>query len=264
MTSINPLQPTGAAIPSLPSRRSNGRPRRLNSAFGGNRSERSPSAIVYTDVGRARIHLPVIRRLIMALCSRLVPLIALVVTSAPAGSFADPRGEKPDRKKGPDEVAWGKAADGLEAGIGFRPGEEHACRVGGSVTFYVYLRNVSDKPVSLSHIEPLFDEFLPTVEDGAGRKLRVVPGPMNLGLVSIVSRSLEPGETIRLAPCWFLVREPGLRGEAVAPTLVAKPGKYQVYHSGFPTRRKGDTSDKYSGPTGRVEFEIKGSPDAKP
>jgi len=135
----------------------------------------------------------------MSLRHCLPPLIALVAMSTPAASFADPRGEPPDRK-GPDEVAWGKAADGLQAGIGFRPGEGHACQVGGSVTFYVYLRNVSDKPVSLSHIEPLFDEFLPTVEDGAGRKLPVVPGPMNLGHVSIVSRSLEPGETIRLAP----------------------------------------------------------------
>src|SRR5690349_15664423 len=114
-------------------------------------------------VGRSRIHTPVIRRLAMSLRNCLVPLVALVATAAPAAPFADPRGEKPGRK-GPDEVAWGRAADGLEAGIGFRPGEGHACRVGGSVTFYVYLRNVSDKPVSLSHIEPLFDEFLPTVE----------------------------------------------------------------------------------------------------
>jgi hypothetical protein len=199
----------------------------------------------------------------MSLRSCLVSLIALVATSTPAAPFADPRGEKPDRT-GADEIAWGKAADGLEAGIGFRPGEEHACRVGGSVTFYIYLRNVRDKAVSLSHIEPLFDEFLPTVEDGAGRNLRVVPGPMNLGRVSIVSRSLSPGETIRLAPCWFLVREPGLKGEAVAQTLVAKPGKYQVYHSGFPIRQKGEDSDKYTGPTGRVGFEIKGALDARP
>jgi hypothetical protein len=132
------------------------------------------------------------------------------------------------------------------------------------MTFHVYLRNVSDKPISLSHIEPLFDEFLPTVEDGAGRKQRLVPGPMNLGQVSIVSRSLSPGEIIRLAPCWFLVREPGLKGETVAPTLLAKPGKYQVHHSGFPIRRKGNDSDKYSGPTGRVELEIRGTPEARP
>src|SRR5262249_45894029 len=138
-----------------------------------------------------------------------------------------------------DEIAWGKAVNGLEAGIGFRPGEEHACGVGGSITLTIYLRNVSDKPITVSHIEPLFAEFLPTVEDAGGQKLRVVPGPMNLGAVNIVSRTLEPKESIRLDSCWFLVREPGVKGAAVAPTLVAKPGKYEVYHGGFPLRRAG-------------------------
>jgi hypothetical protein len=209
------------------------------------------------------IHTLIIRRLAMWLRSCLMPLIALVATSTPAASIANPRSGTPALKD-PDEIAWGKAADGLQAGIGFRPGEQRACRVGGSVTFYIYLHNVSDKLIALSHIETLFDEFLPTVEDAAGRKLPIAPGPWYSGRVSIVSRSLEPGETIRLAPCWFLVREPGLKGATVAPTLVARPGTYQVYHSGFPTRRKEDDSDKFSGPTGRVEFEIKSAPEAKP
>jgi hypothetical protein len=199
----------------------------------------------------------------MLLRNCLLALSALAAMSIPAVKSAEPRDEKADRE-GRGKIAWGTATRGLEAGIGSRPGEEPVCRVGGSLTFYIYLRNVSDKEVLLSHIEPLFDEFLPTVADGAGQELRVVPGPMNLGHVSIVNRSLSSGETIRLAPCWFLVRQPGIKGEAVAPTLVAKPGKYQVHHSGFPIRQKGDGSDQYTGPTGQVEFEIKGALDAKP
>jgi hypothetical protein len=53
------------------------------------------------------------------------------------------------------------------------------------------------------------------------------------------------------------------KGPVLAQTLVAGPGKYWVYHSGFPIRRKGDDSDKHSGSTGRVELEIEGAPDAK-
>jgi hypothetical protein len=184
--------------------------------------------------------------------------VALALTAA-AADAADLRGDR----KGSDPIAWGEPVGGLKAGIGFRPGEGHACRVGGTATFAVYLRNVGGKPVSLSHIEPLFDEFLPKVVDRTGEEIRVVPGPMNLGQVPIVSRKLEPGETIRLGYAWFHIRPPGWKGPVLAQTLVAGPGKYWVYHSGFPIRRKGDDSDKHSGSTGRVELEIKGAPDAK-
>jgi hypothetical protein len=187
--------------------------------------------------------------------------VLLVVLLAPSGHGTPrPEAEKKPKLKEPDRVVWGRAVDDLEAGIGFRPGEAQSCQEGGSLTFYICLRNVSDKQVTLSHIEPLFDEFLPTVEDGKGQKRRLVPGPMNLGAGSIVGRTVRPGETIRLGSCWFLVRAPGLKGEAVAQTLVAEPGKYTLYHSGFPIRRNGDDSDKYTGPTGRVEFTILAAP----
>jgi hypothetical protein len=68
----------------------------------------------------------------------------------------------------------------------------------------------------LSHIEPLFDEFLPKVVDRTGEEMRVVPGPMNLGRVPIVSRKLEPGQTIRLGYAWFHIRPPGWKGPVLA------------------------------------------------
>jgi hypothetical protein len=191
--------------------------------------------------------------------------VLLVVVLAGGGLALPPAksGERKADRKAPGAIAWGKANDGLEAGLALRPGEEHACSVGGSLTFHVYLRNATDKAVPLSHIESLFDEFLPKVEGDDGQEVRLVPGPLNLGQVSLVSRTLDPGETIRVGSCWFLVRAPGIRGEAVAQTLVAPPGKYRAYHGGFPIRRRGGVADKYTGPTGRVEFEVTPAPVAR-
>jgi hypothetical protein len=215
--------------------------------------------------------------------------VVLGAATGLAGRLADAE-EKNSNPQRPGHIAWGPAVNGLEAGIGFRFGEEQSCRIGGSMTFYIYLHNMTDQPISLSHIETLFDEFHPTVEDSTGERLLVVGGVTNFGMVGIVSRSLRPRQTIRLGPCWFLVREPVSCGDEetttpnlfaslrdvlarlreedddpiAPPTLYAvKPGTYRVFHSGFPIRRKGQNSDEFSAPTGRVEFEIKAAADAR-
>jgi hypothetical protein len=95
-------------------------------------------------------------------------------------------------------IAWGVKAHGLQAGIGFRPGDQEKFEVGQSLTFVVYLRNVSDKEIRLRHIEPLFAEWMPTVENTDGKRFAVAPGPIKLGDVPILQRKLEPGEQITL------------------------------------------------------------------
>jgi TIGR03009 family protein len=153
-------------------------------------------------------------------------------------------------------AAWGRAAGGLEAGIGFRPGDRDAYRIGESVTFVVYLRNVGGKAVRLSHIETLFAESMPHVEDADGNRLRVTPGPVGLGDVPIVHRTLEPGEQIILGYPWFRLRRPGWRGKSLGPTLRAGPGKYQVSYAGLPLRLNDAAAESPGPPTGRLELEI--------
>jgi RNA polymerase sigma factor (sigma-70 family) len=132
-----------------------------------------------------------------------------------------------------DDIAWGAKGHGLQAGIGFRPGDQTTYEIGQSVTFVVYLRNVSDKKIALSHIEPLFNECMPTVEDADGNRLAVAHGPINLGQVPIVNRSVKPGQQITLGYPWFRIRELGWRGEVVGPTCGVSPGKYKVGYSGL-------------------------------
>lgn len=160
-----------------------------------------------------------------------------------------------------DDIAWGEAVHGLQAGIAFRRGDQETYEVGQSVTFIVYLRNVSDKKINLSHIEPLFDEWMPVIQDAEGRRLTVVPGPINLGDVPIVHRTVEAGQQITLGYPWFRIRRDGYRGEVVGPTCYAMPGRYKVGYSVF-SLRLDDGKDIRLG-TKQVELDIRRRDSAK-
>jgi predicted DNA-binding protein (UPF0251 family) len=164
-------------------------------------------------------------------------------------------------KKAQDSIAWGEKAHGLQAGIAFRRGDQETYEIGQSVTFVVYLRNVSDKKINLSHSEPLFDEWMPVVVDAEGRRLAVAHGPINLGVVPIAHRSLEAGQRITLGYPWFRLRPLGWRGDVLGPTCCAEPGRYKVGFTGLALRR-GDGKDISLG-TKRVELNIRKRETAK-
>jgi RNA polymerase sigma factor (sigma-70 family) len=169
------------------------------------------------------------------------------------------KGDEPARQEQRPKqakIAWGKATEGLEAGIAFRKGEPDTYLPGQSVNLEIYLRNTSDQKTSVSHIETLFEEWLPNVADTDGKTYKVVNGPLNLGQASIVTRTLNKGETIRLGTAWFVILPSGTKGEASASTLIAPPGKYLVRLNGFPLRRAGNDSDEQKWSTGPIELDI--------
>lgn len=151
-------------------------------------------------------------------------------------------------------IAWGETVHGLQAGIAFRRGDQEIYEVGQSVTFVVYLRNVSDKKINLSHIEAEFDGWRPVVEDAEGRRLAVATGPINLGRVPLVHRSLEAGQRIPLGYPWFRIRPLDWRGEVLGPTCCAEPGRYKVSYTIF--LRQDDRKDISLG-TKQVELDIR-------
>jgi RNA polymerase sigma factor (sigma-70 family) len=159
-------------------------------------------------------------------------------------------------KQKPDDIAWGEEAHGLQAGIAFRRGDQESYEVGRSVTFVVYLRNVSDKEIHLSHIEPLFDERMPVVEGAHGLRLVVAPGPINLGVVPIVQRSLKAGQRITLGYPWFRVRPLDWQGEVIGPICCAEPGRYKIGFTSL-VLRLNDGKDISLG-TKQVELDIRG------
>jgi RNA polymerase sigma factor (sigma-70 family) len=155
-----------------------------------------------------------------------------------------------------DEIAWGKAVDGLKAGIGFRRGEEHSCRVGGSATLVVYLHNENQAPITVTYAESIFDERVPHVRDARGQAVSVYRGTIVLGELHLVPRTLEPGQTIRLDYAWFLVRSTDWKGKVESPTLLAKPGVYTVACMNIPLRLKGRDRDETSWSTGWAELKV--------
>jgi hypothetical protein len=102
-------------------------------------------------------------------------------------------------EKGEKEAftAWGKEVGGLQAGLGFRPGEHRVYHHGETVTLVVRVRNVGKETVKFEYLRQFLDENPPTVTDAVGK---AVPQPALdvLGFHGPVEVTLEPGKEIEL------------------------------------------------------------------
>ena len=114
-------------------------------------------------------------------------------------SLASLRWSKKQKKDEEKEsfTAWGKEINGLQAGLGLRPGEHRAYHHGETVTLVVRVRNVGKETVRFQYIRQFLDENPPTVTD-AGGKTVPQPGIDVLGGHAPVEVSLEPGKEIEL------------------------------------------------------------------
>jgi RNA polymerase sigma factor (sigma-70 family) len=95
-------------------------------------------------------------------------------------------------------TAWGDVVGGLQAGLGFRPGEHRVYHHGETVTLVLRLRNVGKEPIKFSYLQP-FEEHALTVT-GSDGKVALQPsfvlaelGQRNPGQVE-----LQPGKEIEL------------------------------------------------------------------
>jgi len=94
-------------------------------------------------------------------------------------------------------TAWGKEVNGLQAGLGFRPGEHRAYHHGETVTLVVRIRNVGNEVVKFSYLQP-FLEHSPTVTDSDGKPVlqpNVIP---SIGERQPGEVELPPGMEIAL------------------------------------------------------------------
>ncbi len=123
----------------------------------------------------------------------------LICRSAAVQGYKRPPAEKPvgPAAKPKAELAWGKEAGGLQAGLGFRPGEKRAYHHGEPVTLVIRVRNVGKKTVTFQYVRQFLDENPPTVTNAAGR---AVPQPRTdvLGFHLPVAVVLKPGQETEL------------------------------------------------------------------
>src|SRR5262249_40586300 len=95
-------------------------------------------------------------------------------------------------------TAWGKEVGGLQAGLGFRPGEKRAYHHGETVKLVVRVRNVGKEPVKFEYLKEFFMETPPTATDSQGKpvfsRLNGVFGTIHLP----VEVTLAAGKEIEL------------------------------------------------------------------
>ncbi len=141
-----------------------------------------------------------------------------------------------------EAFAWGKAVDGLQAGIG---PTRKAYRIGEAVTMVVKLRNVGKDPVTYTYLLTPFQYVVPTVHDSTGRPM-TVDKQADVFYVAVPTKAtLKPGEEVTLGPTGKTVELPpskvpgwypmfALASTSLdVPVARVTPGKYTVSYSGL-------------------------------
>jgi RNA polymerase sigma factor (sigma-70 family) len=160
-------------------------------------------------------------------------------------------------------TAWGKAVGGLQASLGFHPGQKRAYSHGETVKLVVRVRNVGKEEVKFQYLRQFFIEKPPTITDGKGKP---VPQPRYEagGQVHIpVEVNLAPGKEIEL---YELERELGPTSESGNNRFYTLygTGKVSVQYervlgnSSSGTITLDPTLSKLA--TGKLELEIKSDP----
>jgi RNA polymerase sigma factor (sigma-70 family) len=169
--------------------------------------------------------------------------------NTPPAAAAKPAAAEPEKQ--PPPFAWGEVVDGLQAGVGVRPGGPGDA-AGGSVNFIVKVRNVGKADVTVAHLAAPFEGFKPTVRDDNGVRREVHMPPIALGHKRLVERTLKPGAEAEVGdgvaalgdggklvpqhlPSLRLVDEKARpeRVEVGSATAFVPPGAYRISYAGF-------------------------------
>jgi RNA polymerase sigma factor (sigma-70 family) len=113
----------------------------------------------------------------------------------PAARQGEGDDKKPDQK---GFTAWGNEVGGLQAGLGFRPGDKRAYRPGDTVRLVVRVRNVGKERVNISYFPQFFIETLPAVTDGKGKSVPLRRSDAGEFVDGPVAATLAPGQEVEL------------------------------------------------------------------
>jgi hypothetical protein len=130
-------------------------------------------------------------------------------------------------------IAWGKAKDGLQAGLALRPANRHSYRVGDAVRFVVKVRNVASRPVLMRYQYNVFYLRVSPSVLAVGGKRPPLSGPVYYGPWGTVVRklALAVGQEVEFAQSELVLGPAGEPKVTATTTLQAGPGKYRVsYH----------------------------------
>lgn len=171
---------------------------------------------------------------------------------------------KPQKEKEESFTAWGKEVDGLQAGLGFRPGQKRAYHHGETVTLVVRVRNVSKEDVKFRYLKEFFMEKPPTVTGGEGKTIRLGGVVLFGRLVHIpVDVNLTPGKDMELHNLKIKLAPAGGSGDVteVSPETLNGKGKFQIQYEQLAAASIDPILSKLA--TGKLELEVK-EPEKQP
>ena len=133
--------------------------------------------------------------------------------------------EKPDQEK-EAVTAWGKEIGGLQAGLGFRPGERRVYRIGETITFVVRVRNVGKKNVKIESLNEFFYENAPSITDGDGKPISLEQPIEFSGIpAALMQENLAPGKEAVLCELDLQIRPASEKGKG-------RPWRWTLYETG--------------------------------
>jgi RNA polymerase sigma factor (sigma-70 family) len=162
-------------------------------------------------------------------------------------------------------TAWGKEVGGLQAGLGFRPGEKRVHSLGETVKLVVRVRNVGKEEVTFNYIPAYFVDWPPSVTDGDGKTGPQIRFPGKGGDYNQVKVNLAPGKEIELAEVKLELRPASERDNKKENTLYGT-GKFQIHYERlmYSSGAVAIASILRALATGKLDLEIKEGEPAKP
>ncbi|MGV3608049.1 MAG: M56 family metallopeptidase [Planctomycetaceae bacterium] len=156
-------------------------------------------------------------------------------------------------------TAWGNEVGGLQAGLGFRPGEHRVYHPGEAVKLVLRVRNVGKEAVEFKHIRAFFIENPPKITDADG-KIVELPNYRTRDQESHTARSnnVLPGKEVDLHE-WAFDLQPKI--EHSSRSFIPGTGQFSIQCGRIvgPTwlnpNHPNPTSDKLA--TGMLKLEVK-------
>lgn len=222
---------------------------------------------VLRTMSTSKLHAAIATVLIVSFAATCVSFLA-GDRSVSAHAGQPPVADKPadPLAKEPNEpfTAWGKEINGMQAGLGFRPGEQRAYTHGETVTLVVRVRNVSKEDVKFQYLKEHFMEMPPTVTGGVGKTIRAGGVTLFGRLAHVpVDVSLAPGKEIELHDLKLKLGPASEGGSVteVSPDSLHGKGKFQIQYEQLAHASIDPNLTKLA--TGKLELEVK-EPEKQP
>jgi RNA polymerase sigma factor (sigma-70 family) len=186
------------------------------------------------------------------------------------GYFPGPPGSPPvswakqEETEKANLTAWGKEVDGLQAGLGYHPGEKRAYHHGETVRLVLRIRNVSNNKVRVDYHTVFLGEISPAVTDAQGKAISLawptMPGaPRGLG-----QKNLAPGQEIEFHELRLELKPASEQANKMLRTLYGT-GTFHVHYKQVDATPSG-AGVFFHNPllsklaTGKLELEVKSGP----